>query len=202
MKVIIQNLQKKKGLGSKLVSQHEPDVFLAQEINLSSETAFNTTNSANNTSSMGYGTLIYGKEKLSNIKRIDSPYYETGTFIKKKTTIATISGIQFVSFHGYNGQPFKNVAKLVAHVKAVLEKLDSYLPVVFAGDFNTWSQNHVDKVIEAMSSCGLIHAGSWPYPGRDLPLDHVFVRDVIISKQNVYENESDHMGIILECLRK
>lgn len=202
MKVIVQNLQKRKGLGTHLVGQYDPDVFLSQEINRSSETAFKNTNSADNTSSMGYGTLIYGKEKLSDIKRVDSPYYETGTFIKKKTTIATISGIQFVSFHGYNGQPFKNISKLVAHVKAALEKSDPYLPVIFAGDFNTWSQKHVDEVIEAMSRIGLTHAASWPYPGRDLPLDHVFVRDVIISKQNAYKNESDHMGIILECRKK
>ena len=37
MKVLIQNLQKQSGLATDLIQQYEPDVMLAQEINISSE---------------------------------------------------------------------------------------------------------------------------------------------------------------------
>ncbi|KAL9184793.1 hypothetical protein ACHAXT_012763 [Thalassiosira profunda] len=177
MKVLVQNLQKRAGLATELSDKYNPDVFLAQEINLNSETY---PFPANNVSSMSFGTAIGGKFELSDIKKVTSPWKEFGGFICKKTTIGTANSVQFVSFHGYNGTPFKSKDKLVAHVAAVLAVL-SPGPALFAGDFNTWTPEHLSAVECAMKEAGFELAYSWPYPGLDHPLDHVFARGVTVS---------------------
>ena len=209
MKVLIQNLQKRNSLATDLCNEYDPDIILAQEINLHTETNDGCCYfPANNVSSMGYGTAIgiHNKNKhkeefkVSDIKKVQSPNAEFGGMFYKKTTIATIQSIQFVSFHGYNGQPFKSISKLVEHVHAVVDVLSSG-PVVFAGDFNTWSQEHVDAVKHELETVGggFHHVYSWPYGRRDIPLDHVFLRgDLELNMSEYYECASDHRGALLE----
>mmetsp|Transcript_3403 Transcript_3403/g.4550 ORF Transcript_3403/g.4550 Transcript_3403/m.4550 type:complete len:214 (+) Transcript_3403:95-736(+) len=210
MKVLIQNLQKKPGLATELLLEHSPDVMLAQEIDFLSEKNHSDDNAngsyAHNTSKLGYGTAIHSSDRnknchpITDIHLIDSPYTEFGGLIRKKTTIGTIEGIQFVSFHGYNGTPFKSIDKLVAHVQAVVEVLSPAAahPAVFAGDFNTWTQEHLNAVKTTLEKAGFNLAYSWPYPGRDFPLDHAFVRGVEIREASFYHCTSDHNGALLE----
>ncbi len=258
MKVLIQNLQKREGLASSLDSKFNPDIILAQEIKLQSESL---PFEAHNVSRMGYGTAIgIGSKnansnansnanqsasfKITKVLCVESPYAEFGGLIHKKTTLASVeimspssdssvihsstcntssTIIQIVSFHGYNGQPFQSVEKLVSHVDAVLVKLQSLnlnssssddninndnsetiikttIPALFAGDFNTWTQSHIDAVTKRLEDAGFHHIYSWPYPGRDLPLDHAFVRgsSVVVRKSQYFECASDHRGAILE----
>mmetsp|Transcript_46160 Transcript_46160/g.74355 ORF Transcript_46160/g.74355 Transcript_46160/m.74355 type:complete len:241 (-) Transcript_46160:46-768(-) len=196
IRVVVQNLQKRAGLGTKIATQYAPvDVLLAQEIALFTEDPALFT--AHHTSRWGYGTAIFCDGGTSNIRLVTSPYAETGGFIFKKTTVATCKrGVQWVSFHGYNGQPFQNVTKLVAHVDAVIEVL-SPGPALFAGDFNTWSLQHVQAVTASLKGAGFEPAFSWPYPGRDLPLDHAFVRELRLEEASWFKSESDHQGAIL-----
>lgn len=195
MKIVIQNLAKVAGLGTTLAELYEPDVLLAQEINLATESIATVSN----TSRLGYGTAIYSRgDAVSNVRNVSSPNAEFGGFIFKKTTVADCMGVQFVSFHGYNGQPMRNVQKLVCHVNAVLSVLDVDRPSVFAGDFNTWSQTHIDAIKAVLAEAGFDLAYSWPYPGRDLPLDHAFVRGVQLNKSLSYTCDSDHRGAVLE----
>ena len=133
------------------------------------------------------------------MKKVQSPYSELGGFIRKKSSVATVKSIQFVSFHGYNGQPFKSKDKLVAHVDAVLAVL-SPGPALFAGDFNTWSQEHLMAVKRSLEEVGFSLAYSWPYPGRDYPLDHAFTRGLKMINSQHYSCESDHRGAILELV--
>mmetsp|Transcript_21695 Transcript_21695/g.47160 ORF Transcript_21695/g.47160 Transcript_21695/m.47160 type:complete len:154 (-) Transcript_21695:198-659(-) len=146
---------------------------------------------------MGYGTAIGSKFEPCDIKKVQSPYSEFGGFIRKKSIIATVKSVQVVSFHGYNGQPFKSKEKLVAHVEAVLAVL-SPGPALFAGDFNTWSREHLLAVKRPLEEVGFSLAYSWPYPGRDHALDHAFTRGVKIIESRHYSCESDHRGAILE----
>lgn len=227
----MQNLEKKSGLASRLLQQYDPDVILAQEINFNSENC--SLFPANNVSSRGYGTAIglRGGTTCTDVRLVNSPYTETGGFIRKKTTVATMSicrrnrdrtkidekqvddyifvdevdRVQCVSFHGYNGQPFKNVSKLVAHVDAVLavlspqyENCSSPSPVLFAGDFNSWTREHMDAITSRLVDAGFHLACSWPYPGRDQALDHAFVKDMHLENSSFYRNESDHTGAVLE----
>jgi endonuclease/exonuclease/phosphatase (EEP) superfamily protein YafD len=196
MKVLVQNLQKRSALATELINEHDPDVMLAQEINLSSEShAFQ----ASNVSSLGYGTAISSKDSVTDIKRVNAPSAEFGGFVHKKTTVATTKFVQVVSFHGYNGQPFKSIEKLVEHVRAVLSLLTPG-PAVFAGDFNTWSQGHLDGVKALMEKYGFHLAYSWPYPGRDYPLDHAFLRGMQLENSSHFKCASDHLGAILELV--
>jgi endonuclease/exonuclease/phosphatase (EEP) superfamily protein YafD len=203
MKVGIQNLQKIPRLASQLVSEQDCDVWLTQEINWPTEEKKSREKSyhvAHYTSQRGgYGTAIIGKKELSNVNLVRSPHAETGGFVVKKTTIATCEGIEFVSFHGYNGQPFKNVSKLLDHVRALTAGLETDSLAVFAGDFNTWTQSHLDAVQGELAKLGFQLSFSWPYPDRDIPLDHAFTRNVsVIKEATFYRNESDHGGAILE----
>ena len=194
MKVLVQNLQKKGGLATELFQDYDPDVMILQEINLKSETH---DFPANYVSRMGYGTAIGSKFNQNNITFVQSPYAEFGGIIHKKTTISTINSVQYVSFHGYNGLPFKDKRKLVSHVGAVLAELRPG-PSLFAGDFNTWSKVHIDVVAEKMKSAGFHHVYSWPYDGRDFPLDHAFARGLEINRLEQYKCASDHRGVIIE----
>ena len=162
MKVLVQNLHKRSGLATQLVQDHQPDVLLAQEINLFSE----LVNVACNTSRLGYGTALYASHGTwTNIRQVQSPHAEMGGIVRKKTIIAHWSGVDWVSFHGYNGQPQKNIAKLLDHVRVVLEAVQDSPHVVWAGDWNTWSAEHWEAVRSMLANHGFQWAGSWPYPG-------------------------------------
>lgn len=202
MKVLVQNLQKRPGLASELASRQQPDVMLAQEISWSTEDedSFRRRSVCYTSSATGYGTAIYSVNALKDVRHVRAPQAEFGGLIHKKTVVAVSKGIQFVSFHGYNGQPFKQVSHLVDHVLAVLAVLPSgdNIPTVFAGDFNTWSKEHLDAITIPLSQAGFTYACSWPYPGRSFPLDHVFLRCVKLISYSVYKCASDHQGAILD----
>jgi len=123
--------------------------------------------------------------------------------------------VRLVSFHGYNGQPFKNVSYLVDHVRAVLDVLlqqesdsdedtdryDDNCNIIFAGDFNTWTQEHLDAVEALLEEAGFRRVLSWPYPGRDFPLDHVFFKSndsMTLKDSTIIESKSDHRGALLK----
>ena len=201
MRIVIQNLQKQPGLAGRLIFAHSADahpvdVFLAQEISIGSEPQFRE---AHFTSKMGYGTAVYCRCGATDVRRIVSPTAELGGFIKKKTTIAHCMGVECVSFHGYNGTPWRDVASLVAHIRAVLPLLRPVgTPCVFAGDFNTWTPAHLAAVSQALAVEGFTLARSWPYPGRVHPLDHVFLRGLRLVSSEVFASEADHHGLVMD----
>jgi endonuclease/exonuclease/phosphatase (EEP) superfamily protein YafD len=199
MKVVIQNLQKKKGLATRLIEEVDPDVFLAQEIHLSSEAVLANPRfaSAHTTSRRGFGTAIIAKEPLSDVQGVISPHAESGGFIVKKTTLARAGGVLFVSFHGYNGTPFRRVDKLCDHVAAVLERVPEDGPAVFGGDWNSWTPAHLDAISLLLESRGFTLAYSWPYPGREVPLDHVFLRGLTLVSASHFRSGADHLGALL-----
>ena len=202
--IVVQNLQKTAGLAGALLAQHAPDVLLAQEISLSTEDAFRFGD-AHHTSRMGYGTAICsgggGGGVPANVRRVTSPVAELGGLIKKKTTIAECKGMQCVSFHGYNGTPFRDVKSLVAHVVAVLDVLGPG-PAIFAGDFNTWTAQHLEAVSAVLGAVDFHLAFSWPYTGRDHPLDHAFLRGLKLWRSTTFECAADHLGAVIVVARE
>lgn len=191
--IIVQNMEKKAGLAGRVAAQFTPDVMLVQEIDMSTE---DEEQFVHYTSTLGYGTAIRCGKPL-NVRRVKSPKAEAGGFIKKKSTVAECAGVQFVSFHGYNGTPSRDVGGLVEHVKAVLEVMGpDDGPAVFAGDFNTWSQEHLDAVASELGAAGLSLAASWEYPGSSRPvdLDHAFMRGLKLLRSSTFQNEADHLG--------
>ena len=200
MKIVVQNLQKRSGLAGKLVDQYEPDLFLAQEINLPSEKSTYHFDKASYTSSLGFGTAVYARDssKLSNVRRVKSPHAEFGGSIHKKTTIVDYDGIQCVSFHGFNGTPFRSIDKLLDHVRAVLKVVQPGAPAIFAGDFNTWTSDYVEAVQKELETAGFVLVYSWKYPGKDFMLDHAFLRGMTLLSATCFASESDHDGALLQ----
>lgn len=199
--ILVQNLQKKPGLAGALAARHSPDVMLAQEINLFSEDAA-MFGDAHYTSRMGYGTAISCSSAVpTHVRRVMSPVAELGGFIRKKTTVAQCAGgVECVSFHGYNGTPLRDVQSLVAHVRAVIAVLGPG-PAIFAGDFNTWTAEHLEAVRHELDTVGFELALSWPYPGRDHPLDHVFLRGLKLLQSATLESAADHLGALIVVAR-
>ena len=207
--IVVQNLQKRDHLGGDLIAKYDPDVILAQEISLKSEdqSQFGT---ANFVSKLGYGTAIYTKNApVTHVRRVKSPHAEAGGFVYKKTTVATCcirdeeghkSKIECVSFHGYNGQPRKVSSYLVDHVRAVIDMLDPTGHAIFAGDFNTWTPQHLAAVSSELQKSGFHLAHSWKYPGKDISLDHVFIRELKVQRFSTFSNPSDHNGAIFEII--
>lgn len=219
MKILIQNLQKQSGLAGELVEEHHPDLMLAQEINLSSEDPkYHFDQACFVSKRLGYGTAIGAIPQgdsteglLDNVCRVESPHAEAGGWITKKTTIADYHHsihktdqdsnciVECISFHGYNGTPFRRYEEyLVDQVRAVLGKVRSSGQAIFAGDFNTWTPEHLARVSDEMAKHGFEHAYSWEYPNSTLTLDHVFLRELKLESATNYACKSDHRGAIVE----
>ena len=193
--VVVQNMQKKAGLAGRLIACTAPDVLLAQEVNLFSEDR--NLFQAHHTSRFGYGTAIFCRSgEIANVRQVACPVAEFGGFIRKKTTAAECAGIQCVSFHGYNGTPRRDVRGLTEHVQEVLKALGPG-PAIFAGDFNTWTETHLDAVTNILGAAGFQLAFSWEYPGRNFPLDHVFLRGLTLLQSTTFTSEADHLGATL-----
>lgn len=199
IRVVVQNLQKTDGLASKLLEERPCAVMLAQEISaLSEHLPF-----VSHTSKRGYGTAIFvSKElRLENVRKVQSPHAELGGFIVKKSIVASCvfpgnaTKIELISFHGYNGWPvFRDAAYLIDHVRAVLDVVTPNVPALFCGDFNSWTQEHLDGVEKVMREKGFERIFSWPYPGRDFPLDHAFGRMIKLDSSEIFESPADHRG--------
>lgn len=201
IKVVVQNLHKRYALATELIKEHDPDIMLTQAMILPSEAP--VFNDANNVSSpLGYGTGIYGGVyEMTDVKKVDAAHSESILKTHKRTTVATMKSVQFVSFHGYEAKSWKNVEKLLEHIRAVLNVLTPG-PVLFAGDFNTLTNNHVEAVKEVMENAGFELAYSWPYKGAGSPLDHAFVRGLTLVSSSNYVCASDHRGAVLEISMK
>jgi endonuclease/exonuclease/phosphatase (EEP) superfamily protein YafD len=69
---------------------------------------------------------------------------------------------------------------------------------VFAGDFNSWTQEHLDLATQLLAAAGFELAFSWPYPGRDFPLDHAFLRELTLTSSESFATHADHLAALLE----
>ena len=89
---------------------------------------------------------------------------------------------------------------LVDHVTEVLRALNPTGPSVFAGDFNTWTPEHLTAVSDKLQAAGFHLAYSWKYPGKDLYLDHIFLRNLSLEKCSIFSNTADHSGAVFEAV--
>lgn len=116
--------------------------------------------------------------------------------VRKATAIAQTSGITFVSFHGYNGWPRHDVKKLMDHVRKVLGVV-VIGPVVFAGDFNTFTTDHHRALVKLMNDYGYSCDISVPYDKKKT-LDLVFTRGCTARMVAVGHHESDHPYMLMD----
>ncbi len=180
------------------------DVGLFQEVKYKNETYSGFM--AKGESFDGVGTGIFVRSKsISNVKIVKSPHGDfRAKFWKSKvfktTTIADVAGITFVSFHGFNGTlQGKEPGMLLDHVSAVLARLLTDGPIVFAGDFNTWTPKHIDMVTKLLAGYGFEYAMSAPFDKKKT-LDLVFVKLLKVSamKFEKIKGKSDHPILTFE----
>jgi hypothetical protein len=204
MKILSWNLHKQEALISWAALMQNFDVGLFQEVDFAS----NETHGywiAKGESFDNEGTAIVAKLPLSGVNFVKSPWPDyRAKFWKGKVykvaTIARVDGIEFVSFHGYNGTlQGKDPEKLRDHVERVLIALDREVPAVFSGDFNTWGPAHLKAVASTMHDNGFELAMSAPYDSKKT-LDLAFVRGCSVGITKFYKipGKSDHPFMVFD----
>ena len=143
-----------------------------------------------------YGTAIVTGGDLYDQHTVMSPHKEFLIGVQKATAIATVAGVQFASFHGYNGWPFKDPKKLYEHLIAVVLALKEG-PAVIAGDFNTWTKEHLSTVSNVLGRYGFELMGSAKYDKKKT-LDLFYARGVKCLKFESGWAESDHPFMLCE----
>lgn len=209
MKIYVQNLQKQ-NLVPTILEEHKPDVALFSEWVETPEAIYGEAShkyfvdvaKSFKKKDRSIGTAIYSKDPEAIEQTVLSPHADfraqfwKGT-IKKATAIATLAnGLTVVSFHGYNGWPRHNVQKLIDHVRAVLDVIPTG-PCVFAGDFNTFTNEHHSAVFNVMFEAGFSLRTSAPYDKKKV-LDLVYARGCTTQLLKIGRNESDHPFLVFE----
>ena len=210
MRIITWNLQKK-GLAPWSLQTFNPDFALFQEHWLKpnfnpkyfSWAVFSTESLRKKDSPCG--TSIYAKDHTAvDVLRLTTTQKEF--FIKARKTATAVRFIDFqtnkefylMSVHAYNGWPRHDVTKFALCIAEFLRALPHDKPALIAGDFNTFTKEHLDALNEEMVSQGFSRAISIPYDSKKT-LDHVYVRGMQARLITSGHDASDHPYIVFEA---
>lgn len=151
------------------------------------------------------GVSIASRWQAKSSVAVKSNGAEPFTDTPKMTLINTyslVSGevLMVVTMHALNfditGESFRE------HVDQIITQISSHKgPLLFAGDFNTWTEGRREYLIEKTQSIGLSRANlENPMGIFSKTLDHVFYRGVDLKKWNVLESmdASDHLPFRIE----
>lgn len=132
---------------------------------------------------------------LLNNQNLISPVSEPITFTPKVTGFSQIEvpghgTVTLVNTHALN---FNSGADFKIQIKAIIEKLKLIQgPMIWAGDFNTWTNDRLQFLLQTTAQLGLTHLTPTK-DTRGLVLDHIFVRGLtVISSEVLPEKTSDH----------
>lgn len=108
--------------------------------------------------------------------------------------IPEIGIIHVINTHGLNFNLGSKFDRQINKLAEFIEKLQG--PVIWAGDFNTWSarrQKHLDKKTKELGLAHLIPEND----NRNQKLDHVYIRGLEVIDIQILENikSSDHLPI-------
>lgn len=105
-----------------------------------------------------------------------------------------------VNIHALNTVTWQTLAVQILDALKIIKAHRG--PVIFGGDFNTWSKNKLDYVMMAMKKAGLEEVRfaheeqKMKVFGR--PLDHVFVRGITVRNARVEKSDgADHQPLLL-----
>lgn len=145
------------------------------------------------------GVMNASRYLLQNNSTLVSPDMEPITNTPKVSgysavMVPEIGVVHIINTHGlnFNGGPkFENQINKLAQFIQTLEG-----PVIWAGDFNTWSagrQKHLDKKTRELGLAHLVPATD----NRSQKLDHVYTRGLEVIDIQILENirSSDHLPI-------
>jgi len=156
-----------------------------------------------------YQDVVYGVNTLSRV----SPSYVCGTrysepwLLIPKTGLATIypldnhqDSLLVINIHGVN---FTFTATpLRDQIQPYLTLIKSHTgPVIFSGDFNTWSTPRLDQVEQSLQQTGFQEA-SFDQDQRTTifgqPLDHIYYRGLrVLKSESLVTKTSDHNPLLV-----
>ncbi|MBY0554562.1 endonuclease/exonuclease/phosphatase family protein [bacterium] len=153
------------------------------------------------------GVMTGSRYELSNNLTIVSPDTEPFTFTPKVSGysmihIPEIGTVHVINTHGLNFNLGNKFARQINHLAQFMHKLEG--PIIWAGDFNTWSPDRKDHLYETARILGMTHLK----PSNDsrtlLKLDHVFVRGLEAVSSTLLDNykSSDHAPIKIVLKKK
>jgi len=155
--------------------------------------------------SLSTGVMTGSKAATTESIALRSPDREPFSNTPKMALVTTypIEGqtdeLMIVNFHGINFNP-KIYGALMSQLKTTEKIVKSHNgPVVFAGDFNTWSADRKYLVDQFMRDAELspVHFVS---DRRNQRLDHVYYRNLKVKKSKILDDiqSSDHWPLIVE----
>jgi len=106
-----------------------------------------------------------------------------------------------VNIHALNSVSWKTLAVQIIKALGVVKKHQG--PVIFGGDFNTWSKAKMNYLMHAMKRAGLDEV-KFKHEERKMKvfgraLDHVFTRGVSVTNAYVEKTDgADHQPLLLE----
>jgi endonuclease/exonuclease/phosphatase (EEP) superfamily protein YafD len=117
--------------------------------------------------------------------------------IKKRILKLLIINIHAINFRGLKA--FK------AHINAVKKVIEHHEgPLIFAGDFNSWSLKRLRFLYKTIKEIGLesVRWDNRPFTILGMVLDHIFIRGVKVERAEFLHEitSSDHKPMILEFL--
>lgn len=153
--------------------------------------------------------FIYGVNTLSKA----SPIAACGTrqkepwIIVRKTALASTYPIQgseetllVINLHGINFTfTERPLIKQLAPYLSLINRHQG--PVIFSGDFNTWSDARLEGVDQTLLEIGFSEL-AFEYDQRSrifgLPLDHIYFRDLkVVDAQSLITKASDHNPLLV-----
>ena len=152
------------------------------------------------------GTATASRYRAMEVKWQRSRHHEPMVKTPKMISIAkfdleaTDEDLLTLSIHGVN---FVSAAKLEDQIQQAALLISRHKgPVVFGGDFNTWSKKKLNVMRTTLSRIGLkevpFGAGRMETFGK--PLDHVFIKGLKLNSSKVHKDVegSDHKALEVE----
>jgi endonuclease/exonuclease/phosphatase (EEP) superfamily protein YafD len=161
-----------------------------------------------------YQNVVYGVNTLSKV----APSYVCGTrfgepwTIVPKTGLATIypldnlpDSLLLINIHGVNFT--FTAAPLVDQIQSYLTLIKSHAgPVIFSGDFNTWSAPRLEQVAQILQQAGfqeVLFENDRRTTVFGKPLDHIYYRGLqVLGSENWATKTSDHNPQFVTFTRK
>lgn len=132
---------------------------------------------------------------LINNQNIISPVSEPVTFTPKVTGFSQIdiAGFGIVTLINTHALNFNSGNDFKTQIKDIFERLKTIQgPMIWAGDFNTWTADRLNFLMNLTKQLGLTHL-SPSNDNRGMVFDHIFSRGLeVVSSEVLPDKTSDH----------
>ncbi len=140
------------------------------------------------------GVMTAARYQLEEPLTLTSPGTEPGSFTPKVSGYSTVTinnkKVHLINTHALNFNTGRDFEQQIEQLADFISKLNG--PIIWAGDFNTWSPGRKAFLNMHAAKLGLIHLVPSVEP-RLLILDHIYVRGFTpVSAEIIEMDSSDH----------